>query len=57
MKARHAIADAIANGRDMGALSEWEAACDAGDDFAKDVWAGLTSDNREVLRKLRNEVK
>lgn len=56
MKARHAIADAIANGRDMGALSEWEAACDAGDDFAKDVWAGLTSDNREVLRALRNEV-
>jgi hypothetical protein len=55
MKARRAIADGFANGRDMGALSEWEAACDAGEDFAGDVWAGLTSDDREKLRAMRNE--
>ena len=55
MKVRRAIADKLANGTDMGAYQEWEEAQAIGEDFAKDVWAGLTSDNRESIRNLAKE--
>ena len=57
MRVRRAIADKLANGTDMGAYQEWEEAKAIGDDFATDVWAGLTTDNREALRRLANELK
>ena len=56
MKVRRAIADKLANGTDMGAYQEWEEAKAISEDFAKDVWAGLTSDNREALRRVANEL-
>lgn len=55
MKVRRAIADKLANGTDMGAYQEWEEAQAISEDFAKDVWAGLTSDSREAIRKLAQE--
>lgn len=56
MKVRRAIADKLANGTDMGAYQEWEEASAISEDFAKDVWAGLTSDNRDALRRLSQEM-
>lgn len=56
MKVRRAIADKLANGIDMGAYQEWEEASAISEDFAKDVWAGLTTDNREALRRLSQEM-
>lgn len=55
MKVRRAIADKLANGTDMGAYQEWEEAQAISEDFAKDVWAGLTSDDREAIRRLAKE--
>lgn len=57
MKVRRAIADKLANGTDMGAYQEWEEAQAVGEEFAKDVWAGLTTDNREALRRVANELR
>ena len=57
MKVRRAIADKLANGNEMGALQEWEEAVGISEDFAGDVWAGLTSDNRESLRNLRKSAE
>lgn len=56
MKVRRAIADKLANGTDMGAYQEWEEAKAISDDFAADVWAGLTSDNRDAIRRLAKEL-
>lgn len=53
LKVRRAIADKLVNGNEMGALQEWEEACGIGEEFAGDVWAGLTTDDREALRNLR----
>lgn len=57
MQTRRAIADKLANGQEMGALQEWEEACAISEEFAGDVWAGLTSDNREAIRKLREQAQ
>lgn len=50
MKCTRAIREAIVADKDMSAMSEWEAAKDKGEEFAKDVWAGLTSPEREFIR-------
>lgn len=57
MKARRQIADKLANGTDMGAYQVWEEAQEIGEDFAQDVWAGLTTDNRNAIRKIANDYK
>jgi hypothetical protein len=57
MKATRAIREHIANDRSMGAISEWDAVCDMGDDFRKDVWAGLTTPERDYIRANRTEPK
>lgn len=57
MKVRNSIAEHFAQDREMGALQEWEIARDMGEDFAKAVWAGLTTPNRDALRALSNKPK
>lgn len=57
MKVRNSIAEHFANDREMGALQEWEIARDMGEEFAKAVWAGLTTPNRDALRALSNKQK
>ncbi len=55
MKVRRSIAEHLANGRDAGALQEWEIATDMGKEFASQVWAGITTPDQEKLRGLKNE--
>lgn len=55
MKVMRAIREHLVNGRELGALQEWEEACERGEDFGKDVWAGLTTPERDALRRLRQE--
>jgi hypothetical protein len=47
MKCRNNIQAHVANDRPMGVREEWEAAREAGDEFAAGVWAGLTSPERD----------
>ena len=54
MKVRNAISEHLAQEREMGALQEWELACEASEEFAKAVWAGLPTPDREKLRELNN---
>lgn len=54
MKVRRAIAEAVANDRELGVLQEWEGATEISEDFAADVWAGLTTPERDMIRRLRN---
>lgn len=54
MKVRNAISEHLAKGREMGALQEWELACEAGEEFAGAVWAGLITPDRELIRQLRS---
>lgn len=57
MKVQRAIAEHVAEQRDLGALQEWELAVDKGEDFAGAVWAGLTSPQRDKIRSLRQPQK
>jgi len=50
MKVQNAIRQAVADDRPMSAQEEWEGARDMGDDFAKAVWAGLTTPQRDYVR-------
>ena len=52
MKVRNSIAEHLAEGRDMGAMQEWEIAKDMGEEFAKAVWSGITTPDRQKLREL-----
>jgi len=52
MKVRQAISEHLSQGREMGALQEWELACEQGEEFAKTVWSGLTTPDRNQLREL-----
>lgn len=56
MKVTNAIKDHLANGRELGAYQEWEAARDD-EDFAKAVWSGLATPERDQLRELSNQAK
>jgi hypothetical protein len=57
MQVSRAIAEHITQGREMGALQEWELAVEKGVDFAKDVWARLTTPEHDKLRELTGKVK
>jgi hypothetical protein len=52
MKCRSNIQEHIANGREIGVIEEWDAARDAGEEFAAAVWSGLTTPDREEVRRL-----
>jgi hypothetical protein len=52
MKVRQSISEHLSQGREIGALQEWELACEQGEEFAKSVWAGLTTPDRNQLREL-----
>jgi len=54
MKVRSAIQEHLTAGRDMGVLEEWEAAQERGPDFCKGVWSGLTSPERDAIRKIND---
>lgn len=55
MKMRSAIQEHLAQGREMGALQEWDIAKETGEDTAKGVWSGLTTPERDKLRELSRE--
>lgn len=55
MKVRRSISEHLVQGREMGALQEWELATDRGPDFAKKVWSGLTTPEQEKIRELRQQ--
>lgn len=54
MKTRQAIAEHVANQRELGALQEWEDACELSEEFAGQVWAGLTTPERDAIRAAKN---
>jgi hypothetical protein len=54
MKVTRAIAAHIAEDREMGVREEWDGAKEVGDDFAKHVWSGLTTPQRDYVRNLYN---
>lgn len=54
MKCRTKIQEHLAADRELGAVQEWREACEAGEETAKGVWAGLTSPERDRLRKLND---
>jgi hypothetical protein len=57
MKCRNNIAQHVINDRSIGASEEWEAARDAGDEFADAVWSGLTTPERDYVRAARKVVQ
>lgn len=54
MKVTNSIREHLVQGREMGALQEWEIARDSDELFSKAVWAGLTTPERDKLRELAN---
>lgn len=59
MKVRSAIQEHIANGRDLGALQEWQALRDLtnGEEIAKGVWSGLTTPERSKITELQDAAR
>jgi hypothetical protein len=55
MKVRSAIQNHIAEGRDLGVREEWDSAKERGDDFAKGVWSGLTTPERNAIRAIYDQ--
>lgn len=53
MKVQRAIAEHVAEQRDLGALQEWEGAIEVSEEFASLVWAGLTTPQRDKIKELR----
>lgn len=54
MKVTRAIAEHIAEDRAMGVREEWDGAKEVSEDFAKFVWSGLTTPQRDYVRNLYN---
>jgi hypothetical protein len=57
MKVQRAIAEHVAEERDLGVIEEWDGAKEQGEDFASRVWAGLTTPQRDKVRALSNNRK
>jgi hypothetical protein len=57
MKVQRAIAEHVAEDRDLGVIEEWDGAKEQGEDFALLVWAGLTTPQRDKVRALSNNRK
>jgi hypothetical protein len=57
MQVSRSIAEHLAQEREMGALQEWQLSVERGEDFAKDVWARLTTPEHDALRRLQNEMR
>jgi hypothetical protein len=51
MKCRTNIQQHVAQDRQMGVREEWDAAREAGEEFAAAVWAGLTTPERNFVRE------
>src|SRR6267154_89827 len=54
MKYSTSIADHLVHDRELGALQDWEEVCAVGEDFASLVWHGLTTPQRDAIRRLRS---
>lgn len=52
MKVSESIIEHLTQGREMGALQEWEIAVGKGDDFYRSVWARLPTPERNQIREL-----
>ena len=52
MKCRNNIAGHVVEDRSLGVTEEWDAAKELGDEFAKQVWAGLTTPERDYIRNI-----
>lgn len=59
MKVRRAIQEHLANGREMGALGEWQGLkrLSNGEEVAHGVWAGLTTPERDEITRMQNEAQ
>lgn len=57
MKVQRAIAEHVAEERDLGVIEEWDGAKEQGEEFASLVWAGLTTPQRDRVRALSNRKK
>lgn len=57
MKVTNAIKRSLADGLEMGALQEWELACEVGADFAGLVWNSLSTPERDKVRALKDEAR
>jgi hypothetical protein len=55
MQVQNSITEHFTQGREMGALQEWELAIEISEDFAKAVWSGLTTPIRDQIRALRDK--
>lgn len=53
MKVVHAIQDHLANGRELGALQEYDLAWERGEDFVGSVWNSLTTPQREEITRIQ----
>lgn len=54
MKVVNAIQDHIANGRELGALQEYDLAWERGEEFVASVWNSLTTDQRNEITRIQN---
>lgn len=59
MRVRTAIQQHLVNGRELGALREWQTLHDLpnGEEIASIVWGGLTTPEQEEIRRLQNAAK
>ncbi len=53
MKVVHNIQDHLANGRELGALQEYDLAWEKGEDFVASVWNSLTTPQREEITRIQ----
>lgn len=57
MQVRRSISEHISQGREMGALQEWQLAVQRSEEFARDVWSGLTTPDQDEIRRLNGKAK
>lgn len=54
MKVVHNIQDHLSNGRELGALQEYDLAWEKGEDFVASVWNSLTTPQRDEITRIQN---
>ncbi len=54
MKVVNAIQDHLSNGRELGALQEYDLAWERGEEFVASVWNSLTTPQREEITRIQN---
>lgn len=54
MKVVHNIQDHLSNGRELGALQEYDLAWERGEEFVSSVWNSLTTPQRDEITRIQN---